>query len=715
MKQLIQSFRTGELGIFEVPAPFCHENGVLVATSASLVSAGTEKMIVEMGKKSLLGKVRARPDLVGQILEKMKKEGFSSTMEKVFARLDTPVPLGYSCAGRVLEVGRSVSGITVGDRVACGGAGYASHAEINYIPRNLFCRIPDNVDDRQASFVTVGAIALQGVRQADPKIGEKVAVIGLGLIGQLTVQLLKASGCHVIGSDMDVHRQTLAESLGADRVCSASDLVGACDAFSQGAGVDSVIITASTSSHQPIQDAGEIARMKGRVVVVGQVGLDVPRNVYYKKELDIRLSMAYGPGRYDAEYEEAGIDYPYPYVRWTEQRNFEAFLDLVSAGRVCVKDLITHSFDFSQSLKAYDLLEGRAREAYLGIVLTYSSKMDKKKSDFLEMPYTTRASSALKIGLVGAGSFAKSVILPTLSKVGGFEWVGLAALTGLTCQAVGKKYGFRFMTTDTKKLIENEDINAVIIASRHNHHAAAVWEALNAGKHVFVEKPLCLREDELEKIRQVYENISVRPVLQVGFNRRFAPLMKDMKAVLQKGPLNMMYRVNAGIVPGGHWIQDVNTGGGRIIGEVCHFVDTCAYVTGSRVVKVYAQCMKKDDSSVPDEDNVHITLSFADGSVATIGYFAYGDRMMPKEYIEVLGRDIALQLNDFRTLLIYEKGRMRKISKGSQDKGFKGEFEAFKNAITKGESPVLFASLYNTTLTTFKILESIKIHAPIEF
>jgi len=714
MKQLIQSYKTGELEIFDVPIPLCHENGVLVETSASLVSAGTEKMIVEIAKKSLLGKARARPDLLGQVLEKMKKEGIRNTLEKVFARLDTPIPLGYSCAGRVLEVGRNLNEISIGDRVACGGAGYANHSEINYVPRNLFVNIPDGVDDIEASFVTVGSIALQGVRQADSKIGEKVAVIGLGLIGQLTVQLLKASGCQVIGCDIDVNKLALAEKLGADMVCSASELIRAAGEFSQGFGVDSVIITASTSSNQPIIDAGEIARMKGKVVVVGLVGFDVPRNIYYKKELDIRLSMAYGPGRYDPEYEEAGIDYPYSYVRWTEQRNFGAFLRLVNDRRVSPKELITHTFDFSQSLKAYDLLEGKIKERYLGIVLTYPVEAGKNRDNLIKLSSETHSSNFINIGLIGAGNFTKSIILPVLSRMSGFELIGLASSTGISCHSIGKKYNFHFITTDSKVLIESDGINTVIVTTRHSNHGASVLEAISAGKHVFVEKPLCIKEDELQKIKQVYENVSLRPVLQVGFNRRFAPLVRCMKDVIKDRPVSIMYRVNAGIVPKNHWVQNMNVGGGRIIGEVCHFVDTCAYLTGSEVIKVYARCVKKADQFIPDEDNALITLSFADGSIATIGYFAYGNKLVPKEYIEIMGNDLILQMNDFRTLLIYEKGRKKKVSSGNQDKGFKAEFEAFKDAIKSGKNPIEFDSLYNTTLVTFKILESIKANAQIE-
>ena len=368
MKQLIQSFKTGELGLFDVPSPICEKNGALVQTTVSLVSAGTEKMLVDFAKKSMLAKAKDRPDLVKQVIDKMKKEGVRNTLEKVFTKLDTPIPLGYSLAGRVIQVGNELSGINIGDRVACGGAGYANHAEINYVSKNLMVKIPDGVDDIDASFVTVGAIALQGVRQTGPLLGEKIAVMGLGLLGQLTVQLLKANGCKVIGSDIDPDKMTLAKKLGCDEVCHAGELISKANEFTGGYGVDAVIIAASTSSNQPITDAAEISRMRGRVVLVGMVGMDVPRNTYYKKELEIKLSMAYGPGRYDPEYEEKGIDYPYDLVRFTEQRNFEAFLGLVQEGKITPKELITHSYDFDNAMTAYDLLEGRIQEKYLGIV-----------------------------------------------------------------------------------------------------------------------------------------------------------------------------------------------------------------------------------------------------------------------------------------------------------------------------------------------------------
>ena len=705
MKQLIQSYKTGELGLFDVPVPVCDEYGVLVKTTASLVSAGTEKMIVDIAKKSLLGKAKARPDLVKQVIDKMKKEGIQNTLEKVFNKLDTPIPLGYSCAGRIIEVGRNVEGVSVGERVACGGAGYANHSEVNYVPKNLFVKIPDNVDDIDASFVTVGAIALQGIRQTAPTLGENIAVMGLGLLGQLTVQMLKANGCRVIGSDIDPDKMELAKKLGADETCHAGDLVKKAMAFSNGHGVDAVIITASTSSNQPIIDAGDISRMRGRVVVVGMVGMDIPRNEFYKKELDLRLSMAYGPGRYDPDYEEKGIDYPYDLVRWTEQRNFEAFLNLVAEGRVTPKELITHTFEFDEAMKAYDLLEGKVQEKYLGIVLTYPNEVDLEKNKTVQISQKPITHDTVNVGLIGAGNFTKSVILPNLKKVGGYELVGLCTATGVSAHGTGEKHGFKYITTDTDEIFKNDQINTVFITTRHDKHAPNVIKAIETKKHCFTEKPLCIKEEELEAIAAAYDGSTI---LQVGFNRRFSPLVKKMKERVGEQPMSVTYRINAGTIPKNVWIQDPEVGGGRIVGEVCHFIDTCSYLIGSQVASVYASCIHKNDTSIPDEDNVSIILTYENGSTATIGYYAYGDAGMPKEYVELFANGICMQMNDFRELTIFEKGNRERRKSANQDKGFVDEFKAFKEAVHTGSPAIPFASIYNTTKTTFRIIDSLK-------
>ena len=710
MKQLIQSFKTGELGLFDVPAPVCEKNGALVQTTVSLVSAGTEKMLVDFAKKSMLAKAKDRPDLVKQVIDKMKKEGVRNTLEKVFTKLDTPIPLGYSLAGRVVEVGSELSGINIGDRVACGGAGYANHAEINYVPKNLMVKIPDGVDDIDASFVTVGAIALQGVRQTAPLLGEKVAVMGLGLLGQLTVQLLKANGCKVIGSDIDPDKMALAKKLGCDEVCHAGELISKSNEFTNGYGVDAVIIAASTSSNQPITDAAEISRMRGRVVLVGMVGMDVPRNTYYKKELEIKLSMAYGPGRYDPEYEEKGIDYPYDLVRFTEQRNFEAFLGLIQEGKITPKELITHSYDFDDAMSAYDLLEGRIKEKYLGIVLNYKRDIKLEDEKIVQRSEKKISNDKVNIGLIGAGNFTKSVILPNIQKVGDFEFVGLCTATGVSAQGTGKKYDFKYITTDSEEIFKNSEINSVFITTRHNDHANKVLKAIESKKHCFVEKPLCIYEEELEAIKEAYTG---ETIVQVGFNRRFSPMIEKMKKFIS-GQISVNYRINAGIIPKNVWIQDRTIGGGRIIGEVCHFIDTCSYLIGSEVKSVFATTLNKADQSIPNEDNVNIVLNYANGSTATISYYAYGDNSMPKEYIEVFSSGLSMQMNDFRELIIFKGGKSSKEKSANQDKGFVNEFKAFKEAVKSGNEAISFDSIYNTTKTTFKILESIRSKSLVE-
>ncbi|ALV23678.1 medium chain dehydrogenase/reductase (MDR) / zinc-dependent alcohol dehydrogenase-like family protein [Campylobacter iguaniorum] len=704
MKQLIQSFKTGELGLFDVPAPLCLDNGALVQTTASLVSAGTEKMLVDFAKKSMIQKAKDRPDLVKQVIDKMKKEGVKNTLEKVFTKLDTPIPLGYSLAGKVIKVGENLSGINIGDRVACGGAGYANHAEINYIPKNLMVKIPDEVDDIDASFVTVGAIALQGVRQAAPLLGEKIAVMGLGLLGQLTVQLLKANGCKVIASDIDPSKMQLAKKLGCDEACHASELIQRANAFTGGRGVDAVIVVASTSSNQPIIDAAEISRMRGRVVLVGMVGMDVPRNVYYKKELEIKLSMAYGPGRYDSQYEEKGIDYPYDLVRFTEQRNFESFLGLIQEGKVTPKALITHYYEFDDAMSAYDLLEGKIKEKYLGIVLKYKANLYLKDHAVIKRYEKSVGLDKINVGLIGAGNFTKSVILPNLQKVDGFSLVGLCTATGVSAEGTGKKYDFKYITTNSDELFANGEINTVFITTKHNDHANKVIKAINNKKHCFVEKPLCITQEELEQIKLAYSGQSL---VQVGFNRRFSPMIKKMKDQIF-GQISINYRINAGVIPKDVWIQDRQIGGGRIIGEVCHFIDTCSYLIGSDVSSVFATTVSKSDQSIPDEDNVNIVLNYKNGSTAVINYYAYGDTSMLKEYIEVFGNGISMQMNDFRELVVYKKGKITKEKHANQDKGFIGEFKAFKDAINGAKPAIDFSSIYNTTLCTFKILESIK-------
>lgn len=724
MKQIIQSFKTGELDLFDVPFPTCSPKGILIKTDYSLISAGTEKMLIDIAKKSLIGKAQSRPDLVKQVLQKMKQEGIKTTLDKVFTKLDTPIPLGYSCSGEVIEVGREVKGISIGERVACGGAGYANHSEYNYIPTNLFSKIPAKVESIEASFVTVGAIALQGIRQANPTLGENIVVLGLGLLGQLTVQMLKANGCRVLGVDLDPFKLSLATKLGADQVCHSSELKNVAPEFSNGNGVDAVLITASSKSDQLMADAGEISKHKGRVVVVGLVGMNVPRDIYYKKELDIRLSMAYGPGRYDPNYEEHGIDYPFAYVRWTEKRNFEAFLNLVAEKKVTPAVLTTHTFDFDDALKAYQLIGGETNENYLGIILKYKTENISSENKIITLHNQYFSSESIKLGLIGAGSFASSITLPRLRKNDQFKFTGVCDNSPVIVQNTGKKFGFNFITTDPLQLINNPEINTVIINTRHNSHAELVIAALKNGKHTFVEKPLCLNMEELEEINKFftdehqlqseahYKSVNsatqARPILQVGFNRRFSPAIRKMRDIIKDTKVSIIYRVNAGVIPLNTWIQDPQIGGGRVIGELCHFIDTAAFLSNSEVASVISSVISKDDKSIPEEDNISILLSFKNGSTAMIGYYAYGNKSMAKEYIEVFTNGIAMQLFDFRKLIIFKGSKKQVIKSASQDKGFSAEFEAFAAAVKSGIPAISPESLFNSTKTTFAILESVK-------
>jgi threonine dehydrogenase-like Zn-dependent dehydrogenase len=545
MKQVIQSYKSGELWLEEVPVPACRARGILVENRVSFVSAGTERMLVDFARKNIVGKALAMPDQVRKVVTKMKTEGILGTLEKVQAKLDQPIPLGYSCAGVVQEAGRDVQGLSRGDRVACGGAGYANHAEFNCVPRNLVAKIPENVSFEDASCATVGSIALQGVRQCDLRLGESACVIGLGLLGLLAVQLLKAGGARVIGCDPNADRCRLALDLGAD-LAVTEDLETACRDFSEEKGVDAVLITAATRSNEPVTAAGEICRMKGKVVVTGMVGMEIPRDQYYRKELDFRLSLSYGPGRYDPGYEEGGHDYPYGYVRWTEQRNMKAFLDLVAEGKVTPSKLITHRFGFEKALDAYDLLLGKSKEPYMGIILDYGTadrgeetqtvfidrRQTRKNADNTNQVSESRRGSAadyrVTVGVVGAGNFTGQVLLPAL-KGNGARLKSIASAGGVSGTHLAKKFGFESSTTDGESVIGDPDINTVFITTRHNTHARYVIEALKAGKHVFVEKPLCLTLGELnsivEEVKKVRRSEDTQPTDRTSTSQRlnFSP------------------------------------------------------------------------------------------------------------------------------------------------------------------------------------------------
>jgi predicted dehydrogenase/threonine dehydrogenase-like Zn-dependent dehydrogenase len=706
MQQVVQHVRGRRLELAEVPEPGVRAGGVLVRNAASLISAGTEKTITDFAGKSMLGKARERPDLVRQVMDKVKKDGLGPTVQTVMSRLDQPIALGYSCAGIVEAAGRGAEEFAPGDRVACAGMGYASHADVVFVPRNLAVHVPDGVSLEDASYVTVGAIALQGVRVAEVRLGEAVAVIGLGLLGQLATQILRAAGCRVIGIDLDPAKVALALELGAEAaVARGADVHAAVAAFTGGRGADAVVITAATSSNDPVELAGEIARDRAVVSMVGATGMELPRKPYYEKELQLRLSRSYGPGRYDPQYEEKGADYPVGYVRWTERRNMEEFLRLVATGQVTPSRLTTHRFPIGQAAQAYEVIQGNTGEPFAGVLLTYAGRSAEPVRT-VKLAARPAPAGALGIGFVGAGNFARGVLLPRFQKLSASTLVGVSTATGMNAKAVGERFGFAYATTDTPALLADDRVHAVVIATRHASHARFAAQALRAGKAVFVEKPLALDEAGLGEV--LAAQAETGGVLTVGFNRRFSPLAAEVKGAFAPGlPLAISYRVNAGAIPRESWIQDPEDGGGRIIGEVCHFVDLCQFLAGDEPVEAFAHALAGPEGGL--QDTVAITLRFSRGSVATIAYFATGDKSFPKERVEVFGGGALAVLDDFREVTISSGGKRRRVKKLSQDKGFDEEVAAFVKAAARGgELPIPLQSLVATTRATFAIVESLR-------
>ncbi|MBA2733533.1 MAG: Gfo/Idh/MocA family oxidoreductase [Acidobacteria bacterium] len=721
MKAVLQNFRTGELSVAEVPPPTLRGGGLLVHNVASLVSAGTEKAIIELAKMNPLQKARARPDLVRKVLSKAGQEGLLGTAQIVMNLVSTPLPLGYSCVGNVYAAGTGAAEFRPGDRVACAGLGYANHAEVVFVPRNLAVSIPAEVKFEEAAFVTVGAIAMHGVRQADVVVGETVVVLGLGLVGQLAAQICTAAGCRVFGIDMDASKVQLALELGAHggQALKDGDVVAAVRQFTRQRGADAIIITAATPSNQPIELAAELARDRARVVAVGEVGMGVPRRAYYDKEIDLRLSRSYGPGRYDVSYEEKGQDYPIGYVRWTENRNMESFLDLVAERKVQITPLITHRFPIERAADAYGLLTGERREPYIGILLEYDAELAQPTTIQLKHPArsTGKESSAdkqsVRFGIIGAGQFAQGVLLPQLRKIKGVEITGIATASGLTAKAVADKYSSRLCTSDYREILGQPEINAVLIATRHNLHAEMVTDALEAGKHVFVEKPLAINEEQLRMVATAYygaqQHAQDQPILTVGFNRRFSPLAVELKKALRERPLVMNYRVNAGPIPADNWTQDPEVGGGRIVGEVCHFIDFLQYLTDSDPVEVFASALGDRNNLPADPDNLCIQLRFSDGSLGTITYIANGDPGFPKERVEVFGGGYVGVIDNWRALSVRGHGKnSSKRALLTAAKGHAEELAAFVEGIRTGQSPISFKSLALTTQATFAIQSSLR-------
>ena len=709
MKQLIQNFKTGELYVDELPVPAITKGYVLVANSYSLISAGTEKTTVSTAQASLIGKAKKRPDLVKQVLQNYKKEGFKATLEKVKTKLDSLKALGYSSAGVVLASMDDSQKFQPGDLVACAGLGYASHAEVITVPQNLVAKIPEGVGLDDASYTTVGAIALQGVRQADPKLGDNICVIGLGLLGQITGQILRANGCNVFGIDVSSEMVKLANDTKSAFALLRNDpnILTASDNFTRGNGFDSVIITAAGQTNDPVELAGQILRKKGVVIVVGAVKMNVPRDPdFYRKELELKLSCSYGPGRYDVKYEEEGVDYPYGYVRWTEQRNMEAFLKLLADQSVNLKPLTTHTFEIEGAVKAYDLVLGKVKEPFVGILLKYPEAGAEKNA---VVPVSPVKQEKINIGFIGAGSFAQSYLIPSVKELGSLDTV--VTRNGMNSKNVAQKFGFGNTSTDPEVILNNSEINTVFIATQHDTHAKFTMDCLKSNKAVFVEKPLAMDMDELEAVIKSYHEAEA-PALMVGFNRRFADISVQAKEAIQNlgEPLVMNFRVNAGFIPKDHWTQTM-AGGGRIVGEICHFIDLMQYFAGSEPVKVFAECIQTDSHKLKSDDNISITVKFSDGSVGNLVYTANGDKALPKERFEIFGGNMVFVIDDFNSGALYRDNREKKIK--TSGKGHKQEVVAFIGALEKGEPvPITFRSICLTTLTTFKIQESLATGLP---
>ena len=703
MKQAIQNLKTGEVLVQEVPPPRLHRGGALVATLSSLISAGTERSKIEMGEKSMLGKARARPELVQQVLVKARQDGMRETYRTVMQRLEAPNPLGYSSAGRVLAVAADVPGIEVGDLVACSGAGYANHAEVNFIPKHLLARVPNGVTVDQAAYGTVGCIAMHGVRQAELGLGDRVLVVGLGLVGLVATQLARVAGARVFGTDLDPVACALAERVGVERaVPRGSNIEAVIDAVTDGVGVDAVLICAAAASNDPIELAAQLARDRARVVLVGHVGLNLPREPFYDKEIDLRYSRSYGPGRYDPAYEEHGHDYPIGYVRWTEQRNLGEFLRLVRDGRVDVDTLTTHRFPVDQAADAYALISGKSPDETrpVGVLLQYPGSEVAAEHRRVELDPRRRMSvERVSLGMVGAGNFATRVLLPALMATDKVDPVGITTSSGATARGVAETYGFAYATSDADALIDDPAVDAIVIATRHDSHAALAAQALRAGKATFCEKPLATTWEGLEDVASAWGETGA-PLL-VGFNRRFSPLTAKLRAALPPGvPRVVVARCNAGQMPPDHWMRDPISGGGRIVGELCHFLDlSCSLVEG-HPVRVSAEAIASSD---PAElaDTVAVQVTFSCGSVASLQYLGNGDPSIPKERIEVYCGGTVGIVDDFFGLELGQGGKHKRTRSRRQEKGHREEMGLFADLAAGGRESqaVAEAAFWSSALT----------------
>ena len=708
MKQILQSLKNGATEAIEVPCPRPSAGQILIRTTRSLISAGTERMMVDFGKANPIEKARQQPDKVRMVLDKIKTDGLMPTVDAVLNKLDQPLPLGYCNVGEVLEVGKGVEGFVFGDRIVSNG----KHAEVVSVPINLSARIPDAVTDEEATFTVIGAIALQGIRLVQPTLGETVVVTGLGLIGQITVQLLRANGCRVLGIDFDPAKLALAKSFGAEVVNlgAGEDPVTAAERFSRGRGVDAVIVTAATKSSEPMHQAALMCRKRGRIVLVGVTGLELSRDDFFKKELTFQVSCSYGPGRYDSDYEENGQDYPVGFVRWTEQRNFEAVLDMMSDGRLNVKTLISHRFSQNQTESAYAVVGGS--EPSMGILLEYSTRAE-ISDEILRNPVVkvnAPVAQVIKgmpsVAFIGSGNYATAVLIPAF-KGAGARLYSVASNAGVSGVHAAKKYGFEETTTETNQLITDSQVDALVITTRHNNHARFVLQALAAEKHVFVEKPICLTLDELSEIEATHAKLSEQgkaPLVMVGFNRRFAPQVQKIKSLLLgvSGPKSFVMTVNAGAIPSDHWTQDSEVGGGRIIGEACHFIDLLRFLAGYSIVSFSRVAMDSVNG-----DTVTLQLTFADSSIGTVHYFANGCKAFPKERLEVFAAGRVLQLDNFRKLQGFSWPGFSKMNLWKQDKGQNACAVAFIQALQNGGiAPIPFEEIAEVSRVTIELSKS---------
>ncbi len=705
MKQIIQDLKSGETLLEEVPVPQVKAGYVLVKTSRSLVSLGTERMLVEFGKANLIDKARQQPDKVKQVLDKIRTDGLQPTLEAVFNKLGQPLPLGYCNVGQVAAVGRGVTEFSVGDRVASNG----NHAEYVCVPKNLVAKVPDEVSDEEAAFTVIGSIALEGVRLVAPQLGETVAVIGLGLIGLIAGQLLRASGCRVIGVEYDAQKVALARRFGIDAINPGEgcDPVGYVEEATRAVGADAVLITASAKGNEVIHEACMMSRKRGKVVLVGVVGLDMRRDDFYKKELSFQVSCSYGPGRYDEEYENKGHDYPLPYVRWTEKRNFEAVLRCIETGSLDVESLITERVPLERYADIYGDMRKRGSIASI-----------------LEYPGTAAAGTVVhiasnafaadgrrKFGIIGAGNYASSMIVPCLNKAGApIKYI--ASAQGLHAKILARNAKAENATSDYREIMKDPEVGCVVVCTRHDLHAPMVVEALEAGKSVFVEKPLCVRPEELDRVLAAYGKAPEGTTLTVGFNRRFSPFAEKLHALAGNGPKNIVATMNAGSVPKEMWVHDMETGGGRIIGEACHFIDLCSYLAGSHVVRV---CMNAMGENPEDStDNASILLKYANGATAVVNYFANGSKSYPKERVEVFCDRRVFVIDNWRKLEAYGVKGFSKM-KGTMDKGQKTQFARLNERLQHGGGPLIpMDSIVNTTKACFAAIESLKTNAWVE-